>query len=176
MFEIKPEMNRKIQLVTSLLILTFLFSSCATGKYFYDPVSQERQQDLKKHRSGNVFGDIGLFMANIFVMATLDVDAGLYPQGQEFKKIKLINPTKDTIYVNMLTDVYWDEDNFCDFMDIRIPGEKKCILLVPVNADYNVYFSSTPESDDDEMLEINTDNFKRLSLYPGLTKPEEEPN
>ncbi|MCG6187683.1 hypothetical protein [Maribellus maritimus] len=162
-------MTRKLKSVSIILSFLVLFTSCTSQKYFFDTESSERQKELKKHRSGNVFGDIGLMIASLFVMATLEVDAGFYPEGQEFKKLKLINPTKDTIYVNMLTDVYWDEQNFCDFMDIRIPPHQKCTMLVPVNADYNVYFSNTPEEEDDEMLEINTDAFKRLSLYPGLT-------
>jgi hypothetical protein len=74
----------------------------------------------------------------------------------------------------MLTDFFWDEDNYCDFMDIRIPPKEKCKLLLPVDANYNVYFSATPEKDDDEHIEINTNDFKRISLYPGLTLPETE--
>jgi hypothetical protein len=161
-------MKKQTVLVITLLSV-FLLSSCASPKFFYDPVSRERQKELKKHRSGNIFADIGLMMASVFVMAAFEIDAGLYPEEREFRKLKVINPASDTLYVNMLTDVYWDEDNYCDFMDIRIPPNEKCLLFVPVNADYNVYFSNTPESEDDEMLEINTDDFKRISLYRGLT-------
>lgn len=160
---------RKRDTAVVILLVAILLSSCASGKYFYDVESRERQKELRKHRSGNVFGDIGLMIASAFVMAALEIETDFYPEGQEFKKIKLINPTKDTIYVNMLTDVYWDEENFCDFMDIRIPPRQKCLMLVPVNANYNIYFSNTREEEDDEMLEINTDSFKRLSLYPGMT-------
>jgi hypothetical protein len=163
-------LSRKTKLFSFILLLVVLLNSCTTTEYLYDQSSKERQLDLKKHRSGNVFGDIGLVIASVFVMTVLEVDAGLFPQRQEFKKLRLINPTNDTIYVNMLTDVFWDKENYCDFLDIRIPGNNKCLLLVPVNANYNVYFSDTPDDGDDEMLEINTDDFKRLSLYPGLTK------
>lgn len=166
-------MSRKLKLISIFLSILIFFSSCSSQHYIFDASSRERQKELRKSRSGNVFTDIGLMIASLFVMATLEVDAGLFPEGQEFKKLKLINPTKDTIYVNMLTDIYWDQENFCDFMDIRIPPQEKCSMLVPVNANYNVYFSNTPEAEDDEMLEINTDDFKRLSLYPGLTEIEE---
>jgi len=162
-------MFRKTQIIIFLIIVTFSIS-CSSPKYFHDPVSRERQMDLKKHRSGNVFADVGLTVASIFVSSAINFDLGLYPEGQDFKKIKLINPTTDTIYVNMLTDVYWDKDNYCDFMDIRIPPKVKCKVLVPVDANYNLYFSNTPESDDDEMLQVNTNDFKKISLYPGLTK------
>lgn len=99
----------------------------------------------------------------------MEVDIGWYPSEQEFKKINLINPTNDTLYVNMLTDVYWDKENYCDFMDIRIPAKKNCKVLVPVNANYNLYFSNTPESTDDEMLKVFTSDIKKVSLSPGIT-------
>jgi hypothetical protein len=159
-----------VTLIAGLLLLL----SCKTSEHFYDPVSRERQKELVKNRSGNIFSDIGLSIASLFTMAAFEVDIGLFPQGHEFKKLKIINPKKDTLYVNMLTDVFWDEDNYCDFMDIRIPPKEKCKLLLPVDANYNVYFSATPEKDDDEHIEINTNDFKRISLYPGLTLPETE--
>ena len=162
-------MFRKNQIVTFLLMVAFTIS-CSSPKYFHDTVSRDRQIELKKHRSGNVFADVGLTMASIFISTAVNVELGVYPTGQDFKKLRIINPTSDTLYVNMLTDVYWDENNYCDFMDIRIPPNEKCKMLVPVDANYNLYFSNTLESDDDEMLEINTNKVKKISLYPGLTK------
>jgi hypothetical protein len=164
-------MFRKTKIITFFVVLAFLFS-CATPKYFHDQVSRDRQKELKKHRSGNVFSDIGLTVASIFISTAVNVDLGMFPSGQDFKKLKIINPTPDTLYVNMLTDVYWDENNYCDFMDIRIPPNEKCKVLVPVDANYNLYFSNTADSNDDEMLEINTNDFKKISLYQGLTKTE----
>jgi hypothetical protein len=69
----------------------------------------------------------------------------------------------------MLTDIYWDKDDYCDFMDIRIPPKQSCRILVPVNAVYNVYFSETPQNDDDEMIEIKTSEKSRINLLPGMT-------
>jgi hypothetical protein len=54
-------------------------------------------------------------------------------------------------------------------MNIRIPPKQSCRMLVPVNASYNIYFSNTPQTDDDELLEINTTEKKRISLQPGMT-------
>lgn len=162
-------MFRKQLFFFFIAILVLLFS-CSSPKYFHDQVSRERQIELKKNRTGNIFTDIGLSIASVFVLAAVNVDVGLYPEEQEFKYIKVINPTNDTIYINMLTDVYWDEDNYCDFMDIRIPPKQKCKVLVPLNANYNLYFSDTTESDDDELIEISTNDLKRISLYPGLTQ------
>ncbi|HKI88467.1 MAG TPA: hypothetical protein VKA38_05520 [Draconibacterium sp.] len=156
--------------ITTFIAIAILFFSCSSQKYFHDTVSRDRQMELKKHRSGNVFADIGLTIASMFVMTAANVNLGLYPEGQDFKKLKLINPTSDTLFVNMLTDVFWDKENYCDFMDIRIPPNEKCKILVPVDANYNLYFSNTFKSEDDEMLEINTNEIKKISLYPGLTK------
>ena len=163
-------------IVSGYLILILLLAGCSSPRYFHDSSSRKRQQELIKHRSGNIFADIGLTITSIFVLAATDYDLGLYPQGQEFKKMKILNPTKDTLYVNMLTDVYWDEDNFCDFMDIRIPPKEKCKILVPVNAVYNIYFSGTPQPEDDELIQLNTNDLKRIALYPGLTENEKITN
>jgi len=158
------------------LTILLLITGCSTPKYVFDKQSHERQKELRKHRSGNVFTDIGLTLTSIFVLAAADYDLGLYPQGQEFRKMKVINPSKDTLYVNMLTDVYWDEDNFCDFMDIRIPPKEKCKILVPVDAVYNIYFSGTPQPNDDELIQLNTNDLKKIALYPGLTENEKITN
>lgn len=163
--------NRIAILLSAGLLLTI---SCTSTKYIYDPVSKERQKDLTKHRSGHVFSDIGMSIASVFSMVALDFDVELIPQGQDFKKLKIQNSSKDTLYINMLTDVYWDEQNYCDFMDIRIPPKEKCRLLVPVDANYNLYFSATSEQDDDEFFEINTNDFRKISLYPGISFPEED--
>ena len=37
---------------------------------------------------------------------------------------------------------------YCDFLDFRIPPNSNCRILVPFDAEYNVYFSKTPESED----------------------------
>ncbi|MCF6358511.1 MAG: hypothetical protein L3J54_11960 [Draconibacterium sp.] len=153
----------------SLFTLTIIIFSCSSQKYFHDISSLDRQKELKKNHSGNVVSNIANGIISIFTSAVFNIEAGWYPSEQEFKKIKLINPSTDTIYVNMLTDVYWDEENYCDFMDIRLPPKTDCKVLVPVNANYNLYFSNTIENDDDEMLEIFTTNLKKVSLYPGLT-------
>lgn len=150
------------------IIAVFLYS-CSTPKYFHDKSSFERQKELKTSRSQNITSEIAMGIYSIFASAALDLNVEYYPSEQEFKKLNLINPTTDTMYINMLTDIYWDENNYCDFMDIRIPPKTECKVLVPVNANYNLYFSSTPQDDDDEMLKIFTSDLKRVSLYPGIT-------
>jgi len=154
-----------------LLFLGFaiMVFSCGSPKYIYDSSSLNRQKELHATRSTHVLGDILAGSISVVSSAILEADVEWQPTEKQFKKLSLINPTSDTIYVNMLTDIYWDKENYCDFMDIRIPPQKNCKLLVPVNANYNLYFSNTPEEGDDEMLEIFTGKLKSISLYPGIT-------
>lgn len=154
-----------------LLIISalLLFHSCSSPKYIYDKSSYERQKELRTSRGGNIFAEVVVGLGSAFVGAMLECEVDYVPSEQQFKKINLINPTNDTIYVNMLTDLVWDEKNYCDFMDIRIPPHLNCKVMVPRHAAYHLYFSNTPQSDDDEMIEIYTTDVKRFSLYPGMT-------
>lgn len=162
--------------IYTLVILFSLFSfGCAAPQYFHDITSMERQKDLRESRSVNIFSDIIVGISTVCISAALDTEIEFYPHDQQFKKIKLQNPTSDTIYVNMLTDVYWDKNDYCDFMDIRIPPYMNCKVMVPVEANYHLYFSNTPQSDDDELLEIFTSDIRRISLKPGMTLLGEKP-
>ncbi|WP_320112184.1 hypothetical protein [Draconibacterium orientale] len=155
-----------------LLILStlLLIQSCSSPKYIFDESSYERQKELRSSRGGNIFSEVMVGLGSAFVGAMLECEIDYIPSEQQFKKLKLINPTNDTIYVNMLTDLVWDDKNYCDFMDIRIPPKLNCKVMVPMHAAYNLYFSNTPQNDDDEMIEIYTTDVKRFSLYPGMTQ------
>lgn len=163
--KIKP--TRRLTTITFILLL--LFSACNTQKYIWDSGSATRQKEIKKIRASNLSSEIVTGIASLFAAAAFDSNMDWIPADQLFKKLKLVNPTRDTMYVNMLTDVFWDEENYCDFMDIRIPPRQNCKIRVPVNTNYNLYFSNTPENDDDEMLEIGTGEIKKITLQPGLT-------
>ena len=159
---------KKLLFPLSLLLIMLLYS-CATPQYFHDESSYMRQKELQSCRSGNVLTDIACGIGSILFAVATDTEVGYIPSDQQFKTLKIVNPTKDTMYVNMLTDLVWDETGYCDFMDIRIPPEVNCRVLVPIGANYNLYFSHTPQADDDEMLEINTADLGKVSVYPGLT-------
>jgi len=168
-------MNRRY-IVFSIILGALVLTGCTTPKYIYDTPSYERQKELMETRTSNVFSDIFLGISSTGVSMAFNSEILLFPVEQQFKKIKLLNPTPDTMYVNMLSDVYWDENDYCDFMDIRIPPQKTCKVMVPLDATYNLYFSNTVESDDDEMLEIQTNNIKNIVLKPGITFVEEDGN
>lgn len=161
-------MKRPLIYIMFLGAVIIVFS-CSTKKYIFDSSSLNRQKELQSKRSGHILGDILTGSISIVSSAFLETEIEWQPTGQQFKKLSLINPTYDTIYVNMLTDIFWDKNDYCDFLDIRIPPRKNCKILVPVNANYNLYFSNTPDESDDEMIEIFTGKIKNISLYPGLT-------
>ena len=158
---------KKVNILSFLTPLVFLFSACTPSKYILDHQSFERQKNMKKYRSANIVADVGSSLFSIFLALVFDLETENEPTQKQFKKITLDNPTGDTVFVNMLTDVNWDDSVYCDFMDIRIPPQKKIRLLVPVNANYNLYFSPTPEADDDELLQLNTSKKRKIVLQPG---------
>jgi hypothetical protein len=152
------------------MILTIsILCACSSPKYIYNKSSYNRQKELIACRGKNIAKDISLGLFSACTAAALDVDFGYYPAEQQFRKLKLINSTTDTMYVNMLTDVFWDTNNYCDFTDIRIPPKKSTKILVPLGTNYNIYFSTTPQKDDDELLHIFTSDLKRISLSPQMT-------
>jgi hypothetical protein len=146
-----------------------LFSSCVTTKYIVDEDSLLRQKQIHRHRIGNTVGASILTVGS----AVLAAFTGIYLQyvpSANLKKIILANTGPDTLQVNMLTDQFWKDSIYCDFRDIRIPPGEKCRLLVPVGSVYNLYFSSTTETpDDDELMMFDTSGNKKVRLYPGLT-------
>jgi len=167
---------KKHSSILIFLIILLLFQACASPKYFYDESSYKRQKELRNSHSSNIFEDIMTGFGLILAGAVLETEIEFVPTDQQFKNLKLANTSKDTMYVNMLTDVYWDENHYCDFMDIRIPPLEKCKVMVPIDASYNLYFSTTSRNDDDEMLEIFTTNIKRISLSPGMTAMKDTSN
>ncbi len=149
-----------------LILIAGLFLSCSSAKYIHDPESRERQKDLSGSRSSSVIADGLMATLSVVSAAVFETDVNWYPTETRFKKMILRNPTHDTLYVNMLTDVFWDTNNYCDFMDIRIPPERSCRILCPVDAEYNIYYSHTQQEDDDEMMTINTSEKNKLTLKP----------
>jgi len=162
----------KSHLPFCILTSVFVFAvSCSAPQYFHDEASLQRQKELQSARSANVAEEIAWSVFSIFSAAVLETDFDYYPQEQEFKKLNLVNPTTDTLYINMLTDVFWDKNDYCDFMDIRIPPKEECKVLVPLRANYNLYFSNTKQSDDDDLMQIYTSDISKIALRPNLHLP-----
>ena len=153
------------------LALVVLFSSCITPQYILDNDSAALQKQIHNKRVGNVFGDVFLTAGSTF----LAVFTGVFvysPSGNSLKKVALCNNGTDTLQVNMLTDQTWKDSSYADMMDIRIPPGKTARILLPAGAVYNLYFSNTPGTEeDDEFLVFDTNTMRKVNLYPGLTLP-----
>ena len=153
-----------------LLVLTaiFLFGGCTNTRYLTDAKSIERQHDMRANRTGGNIGDIGINVASFFASAILNIQFETYSRERKFKRISIVNQSADSLYVNMVTDILWKEDGYCDIMGIVLPPGAKQKLLVPYPAAYNIYFQS-PYSEE-ERLEVRTeDKLRRIYLREGMT-------
>ncbi len=153
-----------------LLILALCVQLSMAQNYIHDVNSQKRQSELKSDRAMNLFRDVSMVVGSVFFYAVTDGQLNIsYNDDIRIKKIWLENGSKDTLYLNMMCDMKWDEDEYCDFMDVRIPPGKKVKMLVPRHTRYNVHFRTTAEATDNEMMvELNTDRKKHLLLNKDL--------
>lgn len=161
-------MNRKS---TILLVLAVLIccGSCTNTRYLTDQISIERQHDMKVHRAGGNVGDVLINFGNFFIAAIYNSGYEVYSGERIFRKIEIVNQSNDSLHVNMVTDVLWKDNEYCDIMGIELPPGAKKKLLVPFPAAYNVYFK-TPTSEE-ESLEIRTDGKLRIiKLEAGMTR------
>jgi len=160
---------RNIRNMFCLFAIVLLLVSCISYRYIGDMETLQRQKEIHGKRVGNVI--LGSFLAFGSALATAftGIDVSYIPEDQYFKHLRLVNNSSDTLLVNMLTDRVWKDSAYCDFRNIRIPPGDKCRLLVPVNSDYNLYFSNTfGNENDDELLEINTSGKGKIVLHPGM--------
>jgi hypothetical protein len=155
----------------SVILLNCLVWACASSRYIRDDASVERHKDIRGNRTANIVGDTFITTGYLILSAIIGSDGIEVPERSRlFKTITLHNQSSDTMIINMLTDFLLRDSIYCDIMDMRIPPNKKGRLLLPNGALYNVYFSNTPEPDDDEMIQYNTQSRRKLILRPGMTK------
>lgn len=154
-------------LITTCTILSFL-SSCTTSAYITDPESVHLQKEMRKFRTGLNFAEAGLLMASSIGEAFTGI--AVYPeaQNQSFRKLVLVNQSKDTLYVNMVTDQLWKDSTYCDIRDIVMPPLQSAQVIVPMGAAYNVFFRIDYNTPDDEKVEINTAQIRKVKLYPKI--------
>jgi len=124
---------------------------------------------MHQHRSGVKAGDILLNTANLVMSVTLGTEFEIAASNRAFKHILVSNVSTDTMTVNMVTDIEWEDSVFCDIMGIVLPPKAQQKLLVPYPAAYNVYFKTSKT--DEEQLEFRTDDkIKEIKLKPGMGK------
>ncbi len=151
-----------------VLAAIICLGGCTNTRYLTDSKSIGRQIDMRKHRSGTNIGVVLLNVFSLVISEALDSEYEMSKSERAFKKIKIVNESTDSLYVNMVTDILWKESGYCDIMGIALPPGAKQKLLVPYPAAYNVYFR-TPFTEE-EKIEVRTDNkHRRIILRPGMT-------
>lgn len=159
-----------ISIAISLSLAILL--SCKTSGYITDQESVKRQKEMRKYRTGVNFADIGLLVASS--VGTVLTGVNVYPeaQSQSFKKMTLISLSKDTLFVNMVTDWLWKDSVYCDIKDIVMPPRQSAKIIVPMGAAYNIFFRNDYYAPDDEKVEVNTSEITRVKLKPITEKPD----
>lgn len=154
-----------------LLVLTAIIfcGGCTNTRYLTDPTSIERQHDMRSNRVGKNIGE-GCLNISFFILAEV-LNSEFKPVESErtFKRISVINQSADSLFVNMVTDIVWKENGYCDIMGIVLPPGARQKLLVPYPAAYNVFFQSP--FTEEEKIEVRTDSkLRQIKLRTGMTQ------
>jgi hypothetical protein len=162
-------------LMASTLICALFLWSCISYRYIRDDESLRLQKKIQGRRTANIAGGSLLTLGSAVLAYFTGVYVGYTPGGNSLKTLRLVNTSPDTLQVNLLSDVFWKDSLYCDFRDIRIPPGEKCRLLVPSSGMYNLYFSNTVNSEeDDEMIQLSPLAGAKISLTPGMTVSEKD--
>ena len=156
-----------IRSIVIYISLSVLLSSCKTSGYITDQESIQRQKEMRKYRTGVNFADVGLIVASSVGAVLTGVNFYSDQQSHAFKKMMLVNESKDTLFVNMVTDWLWKDSVYCDIRDIVMPPLKSAKVIVPMGAAYNIFFRNNYYAPDDEKVEVNTSEINKVRLKPG---------
>ena len=158
-------MKMKARLISVFLSVLILWS-CSVSGYITDPESIKRQKEMHNHRTGVNIGDGFLFVGSAVASAFTGIDFNSHPETQSYRKMRLLNESKDTLFVNMVTDWQWKDSTYFDIREIVLPPQKSMKLIVPMGITYNIYFRNDYNAPDDEKLEINTSSNSTVRLRP----------
>lgn len=151
-----------------VLAATLACGGCTSTRYLTDQATIKRMHEMRGKRTGGNVGDIVVNFGNFFLSALLNTDYQVYSSERSYKRITVVNESNDSLYVNMVTDIKWNDNDYCDILGISLPAGARQKVLAPFPAAYNVYFHK-PGSEE-EKLEIRTDEKSRLvRLRPGMT-------
>lgn len=155
-----------------IYILLLLFSSCATSAYITDQESIKRQKEMRRYRTGINFAEVGILVASAVGEAFSGVNVYPEPSTQSFRKMVLVNESKDTLFINMVTDRLWRDSTYCDIREIVMPPLQSAKVIVPMGIAYNIFFRNDFNAPDDEKVEVNTADISRVRLKPEKEKSE----
>ena len=163
-------MMKTITRLVPIFISLSILLSCSVSGYITDPESIQRQKKMHEYRTGKNIGE-GFLVAGL-AMGALFTGGDFYanPQSQQYRNMKLVNDSKDTLFVNMITDWQWKDSTYFDIRDIVLPPLKSAKIIVPIGIAYNVFFRNDYKTPDDEEVEINTAQTEKLRLKPTQEK------
>ncbi len=153
------------RLIAICLSISILLS-CKTSAYITDKESIHLQKEMRKFRTGVNMGDFALLVASSIGAVFTGIYINPNPRPQSFRKLRLVSESKDTLFVNMVTDWLWKDSTYCDIREIVIPPLHSAKLIVPIGAAYNVFFRNDFNAPDDDKIEINTAKDRRVKLNP----------
>lgn len=155
-----------------VIISISILWSCSVSGYITDPESIQRQKKMHSQRTGVNIGEGFLIVASSILAVFTGVVIYSQPQSRAYRKMRLISESKDTLFVNMITDFQWKDSTYFDIRDIVIPPLKSAQVIVPAGVAYNVFFRNDFNAPDDEKMEINTSGTGKVRLKPEQEKPD----
>ena len=121
---------------------------------------------MHSYRTGVNIGEGFLVVGSAIGAAFTGIDLYTQTQGRAFRKLKLLNDSKDTLFVNMVTDYQWKDSTYFDIREIVMPPLMSMKLIVPIGVAYNIYFRNDYNAPDDAKVEINTSDTGKVRLKP----------
>ena len=104
------------------MLTAILFcGGCTNTRYLTDSTSIGRQHHMRANRTGANLGDVGINVANFLIAAIFNTQYEVHSRDRTFKRISIVNQSADSLYINMVTDIVWEEDGYCDIMGIVLP-------------------------------------------------------
>lgn len=161
-------MTNRLRISVRLILMTSIvlnLCACRVSSYLTDQKSIELQKSLRKHRTGVNIGE-GILVAGSAVFSLFTGVLFFTPQTQAYRRLKLVSQSKDTLFVNMVTDWQWKDSTYFDLREIVIPPQKSMKLVVPNGISYNLYFRTKYDTPDDEKVELNTGETRVVKLNP----------
>lgn len=161
-------MTNRLRISVRLILMTSIvlnLCACRVSSYLTDQKSIELQKSLRKHRTGVNIGE-GILVAGSAVFSLFTGVLFFTPQTQAYRRLKLVSQSKDTLFVNMVTDWQWKDSTYFDLREIVIPPQKSMKLVVPNGISYNLYFRTKYDTPVDEKVELNTGETRVVKLNP----------
>jgi hypothetical protein len=149
-----------------ILLAAFILGGCASSQYITDKDSIKRQQKMKMHRVGVNAGTVCLNMLSMTVAVLLNSAYEPFTSEQTSRKIKLVNLESDTMTVNMVTDILFQDSIYCDVMGIVLPpGASQKVLIASPGA-YNIYYRTTVKEEKKLEFYDNRQRVVKLKMLP----------